>query len=475
MAPPEVSLARYSLMFLSAAEEEPKQAPTLKVTQTEVLDSQSQLVPVTRTVEDKMRDSQGNIIATVSRQVQGLETIYQTDFRICFANAQPMLTSSSVRYMLLRRDGGNTGAFGIPLKPRATWVWRFAGGEEAEPPVASRQRGAVAPTANATNNPTSRPATPVAPTVVPSPPSVRGEFGVRCDRLWQSLMADARLRQELQQVLTRPDSAAKANLHFVDNCSSRTSEQIACAERSPNAAGLAMCPSIREALRDAMSAPDVIDPAELSRLRMRGYQTEAQANLKAVSNAFAALVAESGASFVPPAPVGLTPAEDCCRAGGTCTPNRAAWQQPTWKALGFEVTEPSRYHLSFETTLPLVTLRASGDPLCSGQTDTWELNGLFGNFKVTWGELQHLEAPARPAQSAPPLVLTAPAPAAAPVPAPAPAAAPVAAPAPEVAQPPSGRGRAWWWASSLMWRWGRASRFTLMSLWVSSTSGSFRD
>jgi hypothetical protein len=133
-SPAEATGTRYTLRFLTTDDVDLKNAPTLSVSAVQVLDSQSHLVPVMRTVEDTVRDRDGNVVATVSRQVQEMEPRYDTQLRICFPGPQQALTADA-RFMILLREVGHRGAFGIPMRPRSSWVWRFPAADTAGAPA----------------------------------------------------------------------------------------------------------------------------------------------------------------------------------------------------------------------------------------------------------------------------------------------------------------------------------------------------
>lgn len=139
-SPGEATGTRYSLRFLNTDEVDLKNAPTLKTSVVRVLRSQSQLVPVTRTVQDTVRDGRGNTIGTVTRQVQEMETHYETQVQICFVGPEQALTPDA-RFMVLMRETSAAVAsttWGIPMRPRSSWVWRFPAAQNASTPVASK-------------------------------------------------------------------------------------------------------------------------------------------------------------------------------------------------------------------------------------------------------------------------------------------------------------------------------------------------
>ena len=66
---------------------------------------------------------------------------------------------------------------------------------------------------------------------------------------------------------------------------------------------------------------------------------------------------------------GPTPSTGCCSTPDKmCAPDPAAWAKSAiWKALEVEVTEPTRYQLSYEGTKDAATITAVGDLDCDGQ------------------------------------------------------------------------------------------------------------
>lgn len=137
-SPGEAMGTRYTLRFLNTDAVDFKTAPSLTTSVVTVLGSSSQLVPVTRVVEDTVRDARGNTIGSVSRQVQEMEPRYETRLRICFAGASQAL-SAEARFMVLMREAqAGSRVWGIPTGPRSSWVWRFPKADEVSQPVASR-------------------------------------------------------------------------------------------------------------------------------------------------------------------------------------------------------------------------------------------------------------------------------------------------------------------------------------------------
>ncbi|MBX7116960.1 MAG: hypothetical protein K1X64_21725 [Myxococcaceae bacterium] len=120
---PENQAQQYSLVVLNKDEIDLKGSPTARAVRVDVLNADSRLVPVTRTVQDTVRDGSGRVIATVDRQVQTMETAYTTDYQLCFSDAGKVLTNDS-RYLVLMREVNGGFTWGIP-STRPSWVWRL--------------------------------------------------------------------------------------------------------------------------------------------------------------------------------------------------------------------------------------------------------------------------------------------------------------------------------------------------------------
>jgi len=121
----------------------------------------------------------------------------------------------------------------------------------------------------------------------------------------------------------------------------------------------------------------------------RSKTAEASANVRRLFDAAVAYRAVECArlgrkcakQFKFPATVALTPTTPACQDGNSKArvPQASDWQQPTWKALKFELTEPSFYQYEFvsEGAGPKArfTARAVGDLDCNGVFSTFERAG----------------------------------------------------------------------------------------------------
>jgi len=86
----------------------------------------------------------------------------------------------------------------------------------------------------------------------------------------------------------------------------------------------------------------------------------------------------TGAALPPqfPASTPVTPERSCAEnADGRCQPDPAAWQNPTWQALNFSISEPHYYRYQFVSEGTAFTARALGDLDNDGIFSTFELTG----------------------------------------------------------------------------------------------------
>jgi hypothetical protein len=70
----------------------------------------------------------------------------------------------------------------------------------------------------------------------------------------------------------------------------------------------------------------------------------------------------------------LTPAEPCCEGpNAKCPPAGAAWQDPVWTALDFQIDEPTRFQYRYHSDGKTVEAEAIGDLDCDGTAITYKL------------------------------------------------------------------------------------------------------
>jgi len=216
----------------------------------------------------------------------------------------------------------------------------------------------------------------------------------RCEKVWQGFEADAKFQKDLVEPMkTRPGVFEKFKAHFLENCATKKVEDLECAQKAPGLPAIKSCQGVGEAFAVAMMHPDVVDPKEFERYRLRTMQSEAKVNLRAMSTGLQMLAADAAdpKTFKLPASAGPSPKQDCCKTEGKCAPDAKAWEHPTWKALMFAPMDPTRYHYAFEAKGNAFVLRAKGDPACSGKEEIWEVAGTLKDGDIEVGETKQVK------------------------------------------------------------------------------------
>ena len=112
LSPRESQRMGFVLQGYLTPEDKDEQVPTLKSAPPRVVSSSSRQVPVRRTVQDTTRDAEGRIIATTDRQVTDIETVFETELEVCFA--QPQVITQQTQWMVLREYvDGRGGTYGV--------------------------------------------------------------------------------------------------------------------------------------------------------------------------------------------------------------------------------------------------------------------------------------------------------------------------------------------------------------------------
>ena len=121
--------------------------------------------------------------------------------------------------------------------------------------------------------------------------------------------------------------------------------------------------------------------------RYRSKTTEAPPNLKKIFDGArgyfekGAVVSRSGAvlPLVFPEPIGLTPVKPCCKQEGKRCRN-TDWGQPTWSAIGFEISDPHYFQYRFASSgsgrNARFTAGAHADLDCDGTLSTYERTAI---------------------------------------------------------------------------------------------------
>ncbi len=82
-----------------------------------------------------------------------------------------------------------------------------------------------------------------------------------------------------------------------------------------------------------------------------------------------------------PATTPWTPARSCCQGKSSrrCTPEPKDWEHPTWKALGFSLSDPHYFQYRFVSSAKGFTAEARGDLNCDGKTSSYRIEGTRGD------------------------------------------------------------------------------------------------
>lgn len=155
------------------------------------------------------------------------------------------------------------------------------------------------------------------------------------------------------------------------------------APKSPFAADVAagqgglMVPTAALGMIAAVAIPAFMDYLKKSKV------IEAELQLRRLEKAAKVAVATGGK--LPAGMATLTPATGCCDAGGRCASTAADWDQPVWKALEFELTEPHLFRYSYASDGDSFTATAEGDLDCDGTPITYTLAGTMrgGQLETT--------------------------------------------------------------------------------------------
>ncbi len=181
--------------------------------------------------------------------------------------------------------------------------------------------------------------------------------------------------RQLQHLV--PDEARASGAEVgMARCVEKHKELLAAAGEE----GYARFASCMLAARDLMAAADcdvVLEGGEAGRGAVSGHDQkrktgEARDNLLMLYQTARQTPPSSSSQVTPP--LGT-----CCRQGGTCPPDPAAWQAAPWSQLGFALAEPHRYSYAIEVdrAAQTFTARAYGDLDCDGVYSTFSIQGSF--------------------------------------------------------------------------------------------------
>lgn len=156
------------------------------------------------------------------------------------------------------------------------------------------------------------------------------------------------------------DSYGEDALSFGMGCHKLTDADFDCIDKMKDPGDARACEHVAQVMKESKRAD-------------RG--SEAMVTLTHLVN-LVNMYYDENASLPPSTPP--TPAADCCAQGGMCPPDPAAWS--AWDTLGFSIDEPTAFHYSIATdpARQTVTLRAEGDPGCTGTKQVFETTGQAG-------------------------------------------------------------------------------------------------
>ncbi len=105
----------------------------------------------------------------------------------------------------------------------------------------------------------------------------------------------------------------------------------------------------------------------------KAKKTEAELMLNKLGKNLKVTYIES--STYPKGSVPLTPAQDCCATNGKCPVDAAAWSNPIWQELDFQIDEPHLFRYSYESADgQSAVVTAVGDLDCDGTTIMYMLD-----------------------------------------------------------------------------------------------------
>jgi hypothetical protein len=111
---------------------------------------------------------------------------------------------------------------------------------------------------------------------------------------------------------------------------------------------------------------------------------EATTQLARLEKTLKAAHAANGA--FPKGKVGPTPAKSCCVGPNHKCDEPAAWQNPVWTKVGFDMADAHLFRYSYESDGKTFTAKAIGDLDCDGNEIAWVLHGAAdanGNVTTT--------------------------------------------------------------------------------------------
>ncbi len=213
-----------------------------------------------------------------------------------------------------------------------------------------------------------------------SPPSKDAQCKGTFDALDTGLGIKKMMFAQMEQKY--PDAGENITKKFIAKCTALADAEITCPiGKTGNA--LKECKGAMDALQQSVGAfMEEKDPGSFERFQLKSMQTEARANLKAMSTGLKSLYFEAAdpKTFAFPASAPKSPAADCCKAPEkACVADAKTFAHPSFQTIGFTTEGKLRYAYEYTSKgkgpTAAFTIRASGDPQCKGKKESWTVTG----------------------------------------------------------------------------------------------------
>jgi type IV pilus assembly protein PilA len=123
----------------------------------------------------------------------------------------------------------------------------------------------------------------------------------------------------------------------------------------------------------------------------RSKKTEAVLQLNKLGKNAKRIYSETSSYFVgkagPTPAKGAGPGGGCCGGGapnGHCAVDAKTWDTPEWKALDFQIDEPTLFYYEYTGTATTYTAKATGDQDCDGTEVAYTLDGAAVSGNPTY-------------------------------------------------------------------------------------------
>jgi len=203
----------------------------------------------------------------------------------------------------------------------------------------------------------------------------------QCRAALASLVSTLQLeRQAAKDPMLGPGFVAGVGPLFLDSCAKLSEADVACVLDKQKPEALRACePAMKVFGAAGQRYVEQKDPGAFARYQKASMQTEAKANLRAISVGILSLLQEHPAKAAALSKAAPIPSGNCCELPGKkCSMDPKAYSGPGWKELDWRTDESLRYHYSITRTKKAgkrsIRIEARGDPACDGTSDVWELN-----------------------------------------------------------------------------------------------------